>query len=85
MKLIDLLIETKAFYEERFGQPPATIVLGEALYDELRAEVPIEHPRQWRGRPTVLGMAIEVSRVDPYALGIENYRRYAAPTHRFDT
>ena len=84
MKLIDLLIEMKAFYEERFGQPPATIVLGEALYDELRAEVLVEHPYQWRGRPMVLGMAIEVSRVDPYTLGIENYRRYEAPTRRFD-
>ena len=82
MKLIDLLIEMKAFYEERFGQPPATIVLGEALYDELRAEVLLERPRQWCGRPTVLGMSIDVSRVDPYTLGIENYRRYAAPTYR---
>ena len=84
MKLIDLLSEMKAFYEERFGQPPATIVLGEALYDELRAEAHVHHSLRWCERPTVLGMAIEVSRVDPYALGIENYRRYEAPTRRFD-
>lgn len=84
MKLIDLLIEMKAFYEKRFGQPPATVVLGEALYHELRAEALVGYPHQWHIRPTVLGMSIEVSRVDPYALGIENYRRYAAHTYRFD-
>lgn len=82
MNAIEMLQSMVEFYTARFGRPPHEVTLGRAVYEELAREGHIQRGPSWqRSSDRVLGMRIDVDIRDDYKTGIEDYRRYAAPTN----
>lgn len=85
MELIELIHALRTFYFDKFGQPPREITVGRAIYEKLRELGHVELGPSWQTRSErVAGMLIDIDIRDNFKIAIEDYRRYEAPTYRFN-